>query len=241
MLSLGAPMKVPLNDFQRSYAQSRIAFIRDFLSQELGESLRRTALACAENQKKQAGITDVICGLYLQDKDEMKRHFRGDFESFVTRNFPIHRFGREGLVPKVMLNQAASESGEADAFGYSLNYSDDVIRLLWLGERLANAVGKRATLKDMIAAIALDREATDELSRCGLRSGRALADFDEEVRTIIFHATPFTDEDWPKELEFEIEKELRPPFRLEASTPSGSFQPVRFARVELNGSEVKQN
>jgi hypothetical protein len=231
-------MKVHLNDFQRSYAQNRIAFIHDLLSQELGESLRRTALACAENQKKQAGIIDVICGLYLQDRDEMNRHFRGDFESFVSRDFPIPRFGREGLVPKVMLNQAASESGEADAFGYSLNYSDDVIRLLWLGERLANAEGKRATLKDMIAAIALDRESTEELSRYGLTSGRALADFDKEVRTIIFHTTPHMGEGWPRELDFEIDKEIQPPYSLEASTPSGGFQPVRLARVKLNGSEV---
>ncbi len=229
-------MKVPLNDFQRSYAQSRVAFVRNFLSQELGESLRRTALACAENRKKQAGIMDVICGLYLQDPDEMKRHFEGDFDSVVSRNFPAHRFGQEGLVPQATLNEAATESG--GAFGYSFDFSDGVLQLLWLSERLANAVGKRGTLKDFIAAIALDRESTDELSRCGLTSGRALADFDEEVRTIIFYATPFTDQGWPKEFKFEIEKELQPPFRLEATTPSGSFQPVRFARVELNGNEV---
>jgi hypothetical protein len=189
-------MKIHLNDFQRSYAQNRIAFVHDLLSRELGESLRRTALACAENQKKQAGIIDVMCGLYLQDRDEMARHFSGDFESFVRRNFPIHRFGHAGLIPKVMLDQLASDSGEADGVGFSLNYSDDVIRLLWLSERLANAVGKRASLKDMIAAIAIDRDWMDELSRNGLTSSRTLADFDQDIRTIIFHATPHTGEGW---------------------------------------------
>jgi hypothetical protein len=231
-------MKVHLNDFQRSYAQNRIGFTYDLLSQELGESLRRTALACAENQKKEAGVIDVICGLYLQDRDEMKRHFRGDFQSFVGKNFPIHRFGHEGLIPKVMLDQLASESGEADAVGYSRNYRDEAFHLLWLSERLANFVGKRASLKDVIAAIALDREAMDELSRNGLTPARPLADFDQDIRTIIFHATPHTGEGWPRELEFEIDKEIQPPYRLEASTPSGGFQPVRFARVKLNGSEV---
>jgi len=78
----------------------------------------------------------------------------------------------------------------------------------------------------------------DELSRNGLTPARTLADFDQDIRTIIFHATPHTGEDWPRELEFEIDKEIQPPHRLEASTPSGGFQPVRFARVKLNGSEV---
>jgi hypothetical protein len=231
-------MKIHLNDFQRSYAQNRIGFRDNLLSQELGESLRRTALACAENQKKEAGVIDIICGLYLQDPDEMKRHFRGDFESFVGRNFPIHRFGHEGLIPKVMLDQLASESGEAEAVGYSRNFRDDAFHLLWLSERLANSVGKRASLKDVIAAIALDREAMDELSRNGLTPARTLADFDQDIRTIIFHATPHMGEGWPRELDFEIEKEFRPPFMLEASTPSGPFQPVRYGRVKLNGSEV---
>jgi hypothetical protein len=233
---LGAPMKIPLNAFQRSYAQYRIAFLHDLLSQEVGQSLSRTALACAENQKKQAGIIDVICGLYLQDPDEMKRHFTGNLEAFAAQLFPIHRFGREGLVPQVMLNEAATESG--GAFGYSFDFDDDVIRVLWLGERLANAVGKRATLKDVVAAIALDRESTEELSRYGIASGRALADFNEDVRTIVFHSTPHTGDDWPKEVEFDIDKQIDPPFTLEASTPSGPFQPLRSARVTLNGSEV---
>ena len=39
-------------------------------------------------------------------------------------------------------------------------------------------------------------------------------------------------------MEFEIDKDIQPPYRLEARTPSGGFQPVRLARVKLNGSEV---
>lgn len=230
-------MKIRLNDFQRGYAQRRITFFTDLLSLELAESLRRTSLACAENQKEQAGIIDVLCGLYLQDSEEITRHFRGDFKGVVSQNFPVHRFGREGLMPKVMLDGLASESGES-SFSFSLNYSDDVLRLLWLGQKLANAVGKRPSLTDVIAAVALNQEWMDELSRCGLTPSRKLADFDQEVRTVVFHATPHTGKEWPREIDFELDKEFRPPYTLEMSTPSGPFQPVRLARVKLNGSEV---
>ena len=230
-------MKIHLNDFQRRYAQQRITFFSDVLSLELAESLRRTSLACAENQKNQAGIIDVLCGLYLQDRDEISRHFKGDFADVVTRNFPVHRFGREGLFPKAMLQGLAYESGES-SFSFSLNYSDDVLRRLWLSQKLANAVGKKPSLTDVIAAVALNPEWMDELSQCGLTPSRELADFDQEVRTVIFHATPHTTEGWPRKMDFEYDGALRPPFTLEFSTPSGPFQPVRLARVRLNGSEV---
>jgi hypothetical protein len=229
-------MKIHLNDFQRGYAQHRITFV-DVLSLELAESLRRTSLACAENHKKQAGIIDVLCGLYLQDRDEISRHFKGDFADVVTRNFPVHRFGREGLVPKAMLQALASESGES-GFSFSLNYSDDVLRLLWLSQKLANAIGKKPSLADVIAAVALNQEWIDELSQCGLTPSRALADFDHEVRTVVFHATPHTTEGWPREMDFEYDGALQRPFTLELSTPSGPFQPVHLAKVKLNGSEL---
>lgn len=230
-------MKIHLNDFQRGYAQQRITFSPDVLSLELAESLRRTSLACAENEKKQAGIIDVLCGLYLQDRNEITRHFRGDFAAVVSRNFPVNRYGREGLFPKAMLQRLASESGESSFF-FSLNYSDDVLRLLWLSQKLANAVGKRHSLADVIAAVALDQEWMDELARCGLTPSRELADFDHDVRAVVFHATPHTGKEWPREIDFELDEESRPPYRLELSTPSGPFQPVRLARVKLNGSEV---
>jgi hypothetical protein len=230
-------MKIHLNDFQRRYAQQRITFFSDVLSLELAESLRRTSLACAENQKNQAGIIDVLCGLYLQDKNEIARHFSGDFAAVVNGTFPVHRFGREGLFPKAMLQGLAYESGES-SFSFSLNYSDDALRLLWLSQKLANAVGRRPSLTDVIAAVALNPEWMEELSQCGLTPSRELADFDQEVRTVIFHATPHTTEGWPREMDFEYDGALRPPFTLEFSTPSGPFQPVRLARVRLNGSEV---
>jgi len=230
-------MKIHLNDFQRGFAQHRITFFTDVLSLELAESLRRTSLACAENQKKQAGIIDVLCGLYLQDREEITRHFRGDLAPVVSQNFPVHRFGREGLFPKAMLQGLASESGES-SFSFALNYSDDVLRLLWLSQKLANAVGRRPSLTDVIAAVALDHEWMAELARCGLKPSRGLADFDEEVRTVVFHATPHTKEGWPREMEFEYDEALQPPFTLEVSTPSGPFQPVRSAKVKLNGSEL---
>jgi len=230
-------MKTHLNDFQRGYAQQRITFSPDVLSLELAESLRRTSLACAENQKKQAGFIDVLCGLYLQDRNEIARHFRGDFAAFVSGNFPVHRFGREGLFPKAMLQRLASESDES-SFSFALNYSDDVLGLLWLSQKLANAVGRKPSLTDVIAAVALNQEWIAELSRCGLTPSRELADFDQEVRTVVFHATPHTAEGWPREMDFEYDGALQPPFTLEVSTPSGPFQPVHSAKVKLNGSEL---
>jgi hypothetical protein len=230
-------MQTSLSEFQRSYAQYRLTLFGDGLSLELAQSLRRTSLACAENQKKQAGIVDVLCGLYLQDPEEIKRHFSAEFEGRVKQNFPSHRFGRDGLFPKAVLEQLASDSGEA-GFGFYLNYSDDVLKLLWLSRRLANAVGKKPSLNDVVAALGLDQEWVEELSRSGFTSSHELADFDRDVRTVIFHATPHMGKEWPREMEFEFSSALGPPYSLKVTTPSGPFQPVRVARVKLNGNGV---
>jgi len=227
-------MKKHLNASQRGYAQHRLMFSTDLLSLDLAESLRRTSLACAENKKKQAGIVDFICGLFLQDRVEMTRHFGGSLASVVTKNFPIHRFGNDGLRPRTMLDPESSEEG----FYYSFEYSDDVLHLVWLGQKLASAVGKKASLKDVIAAATLNREWMDELSRSGLRLEHAVADFDHEVGTIVFHKPTHMDKAWSRELTFDLDKEFQPPFRLEVSTPSGPLQPVRLARVKLNGEDV---
>ncbi len=200
-------MKPHLNTYQRRFAQHRIAFDTNLLSPELAQSLRRASLACAENQKEETGIIDFFCGLYLQDRNEITLHFSGDFAAVVSQNFPIHRFGPEGLVPKVMLDQVASEA-------------------------------ESASLKDVVAASALDREWMDELLRSGLTPSRTVADFDKEVRTVIFHATSHTGEGWQTEMDFERDRAFQPPFMLEVSTPSGPFQPVRSAKVKLNGSEL---
>ena len=109
--------------------------------------------------KDRAGIVDFICGLYLQDRHEIARHFSGDFAAVIDRNFPIHRFGQEGLVPKVMLDEMSSEADSCDSgFTCTLRYSDELHRLLWLSARLANAVGKKASMKDVVAAVTLDRD-----------------------------------------------------------------------------------
>ena len=227
-------MITPLNSSQRRFAQYRMAFGTDLLSAELTESLRRASLACAENQKKETGIIDLVCGLYLQDRNEIARHFNGDFATLVSRNFPIHRFGREGLVPKVALDQMTSEV----SFSYSVNYGDELLRVLWLSAKLANAVGKNASVKDVVAAIEMDPAWVDELARNGMTPTRTVADFDRDVKTIVFHATPHTAEGWPMEMDFEHDGALRPPFSLEVSTPSGPFQPVHSAKVKLNGSTL---
>jgi hypothetical protein len=215
-----------------------MTFGTNLLSPELAESVRRASLACAENQKKETGIIDFVCGLYLQDRNEIALHFSGDFAALVSQNFPIHRFGRDGLFPQVMLDQMASDGESCASGGFSLNYSDDLHRVLWLSARLANAVGKKASVKDAVAALLLELDWVEELARTGITPSRIVADFDRDVRTIAFHATPHTGEGWPREMDFEHDGGLQPPFTLEVSTPSGPFQPVRSAKVKLNGSEL---
>lgn len=231
-------MKRPLNTYQHRFAQHRMTFGTNLLSPELAESLHRASLACAENQKKETGIIDFVCGLYLQDRTEITLHFRGDFAALVGQNFPIHRFGREGLIPQVMLDQMTSEGESCASGGFSLNYSDELHRVLWLSARLANAVGKKASVKDAVAALLLDPDRVDELARTGITPSRIVADFERDVSTVLFHATPHTREGWPRAMDFEQDGVLQPPFTLEVSTPSGPFQPVRSAKVKLNGSEV---
>ena len=231
-------MKLALSTFQKRFAQHQMTLGTNLLSPVLAESLRRASLACAENQKGESGIVDLICGLYLQDPNEITLHFTGDFEAIVSRTFPIHRFGREGLVPRVMLDHLTSEDESCSSFGFPLRYTDELHHLLWLSARLANAVGKKASLKDVVAAVTLKRAWMNELAANGITPRRILADFDGEVATVIFHATPHTGEGWPREMDFEHDGSLGPPFTLEINTPAGPFQPVRSARVKLNESEV---
>jgi hypothetical protein len=233
-------MELPLKTHQRQFALQRMAFGSNLLSPEVAEALRRACLACAENQKKETGIIDFLCGLYLHFQNDLAAHFTGDFAAVVSRNFSIHRFGHEGLVPKNMLDGMTQEdpSDLATSFFYSVNLSDELLRLLWLSAKLASAVGKKASLMDVVAAAALDGNWTEELLRNGLKWKRFVADFDRDVRTIIFHAAPHTTEGWPKEMDFEHDGSFQPPFTLELSTPSGPFQPVRSARVKLNEREV---
>lgn len=231
-------MTSTLTDYQRKIAQHRMTFDH-LLSSELEQSLRRASLACAENSKAETGIIDLFCGVYLESQKEVADHFGGDFAVVVRRNFPKHRFGDQGFIPEVMLDKITSDD-DSGGVGYPLKYSDELLRLLWLATGLANAVGKRASVKDVIAAVTQDTNWTEELLRNGLAPTRKIANFKMDVETVIFHATTHMNEHWPRQMEFRYDEVLRPPFKLEASTPSGGFQPVRFAKVKLNGSSVAE-
>jgi hypothetical protein len=217
-----------------------MAFSFNLLSPEVAEALRRACLACAENQRKETGVLDFLCGLYLQFRHDLATHFTGDLASVVSQNFSIHRFGQEGLVPKNMLEGMTQDdpSDLANSFFYSVNLNDELLRLLWLSAKLSTAVGKKASLMDVVAALSLDVNWTTELLRSGLKWKRVVADFDRDVRAIVFYAAPHTTEGWPKEMDFLHDGTLQPPFILELSTLSGPFQPVRSARLNLNGKDV---
>jgi hypothetical protein len=228
-------MRRTLTDYQRRIAQHRMTFDH-LLSAEVKDSLHRASLACAENNKVETGIIDLFCGLYLEYQKEVADHFRGDFAGVVKQNFPKHRFGDQGSVPQAVLDKVTSDDG--GVVSYPLKYSDELLRLLWLATTLANAVGKKTSLKDVLAAVTQDTGWTGELLRHGLIPTRKIANFKMDVETVIFYATTHMNEHWPRQLEFEHDGLLQPPFALEVSTPSGGFQPVRLAKVKLNGREV---
>jgi hypothetical protein len=231
-------MSLSLTKYQRSIALHRITFDH-LLSPELEESLRRASLAGAENNKPETGIIEFVCGLYLQYQKEVADHFRGDFAAVLKQNFPKHRFGNQGFIPEATLDKITSDD-DSGGFGWDVKYSDELLRLLWLATTLANAVGKRTSLKDVLAAITQDRRWMNELLRCGLQPVRKIASFQTEVETVVFYATIHMSEHWPRQLEFQYDGILQPPFTLEASTPSGGFQPVRSAKIKLNGNSVAE-
>ena len=207
------------------------------LTPELEEAIRRASLACAENEKKETDLIDLFCGLYLHYKNELSDHFSGDVDVVLRKTFPKHRYGIEGLIPSAALEKATEDDDDGGIM-YSVKHSDEVLRLLWLATSLANAVGKRASLKDVIAALTQDRHWTSELSRHGLTLAHAVANFDSDIRTVVFHADTHMNTAWPRRLEFQYAGTLKPPFTLEVRTPSGGFQPVRNAQIKLNGKKV---
>src|SRR5260370_26293739 len=228
-------MRTTLTDYQRRIAQDRMTFDH-LLSSELKHSLHRASLACAENNKAETGIIDLFCGLYLESQKEVADHFRGDFDAVLKQNFPKHRFGDQGSIPQAVLDKATSD--DSGGFSYPLKYSDELLRLLWLATTLANAVGKKASLKDVVAAVTQDTGWTGEWLRHRLTPARTITNFKIDVETVIFFATTHMNERWPRQMQFEHDGILQPPFTLEVSTPSGGFQPVRLAKVKLNGREV---
>jgi hypothetical protein len=231
-------MEPTLTNYQRGIAQHRMSFDR-MLSPELDEALRRASLARAENGKKETGIIDFVCGLYLHYQEQMAAHFRGDFSALLKQNVPKHRFGNEGLIPEIVLDRITSDD-DFGGIGWDTRYSDELLRLLWLATALANAVGKKTSLKDVLAAVTQHADWMDELFRHGLVPVRKIASFKMEVETVVFYATIHMNQAWPRQLEFENGGTLQPPFTLEVITPSGGFQPVRLAKVTLNGSNVAE-
>jgi len=57
---------------------------------------------------------------------------------------------------------------------------------------------------------------------------------------VVFHATTHMNTAWPRRLEFPHDGSLEPPFTLEVRTPSGGFQPIRTAKIKLNGNKVAE-
>src|SRR5262249_16191438 len=154
-----------------------------------------------------------FCGLYLHYRDEISQHFNGDFSSALTRIFPKHRYGVEGLVPDDVLQKAATNE-ESDGVMYSVKHADEVLRFLWLASALANAVGKKASLKDALAALPQNRRWLSELSSHGLTLAHEVANFDSDIGTVVFHATTHMNTAWPRRLEFQNDGNLKPPFTV---------------------------
>jgi hypothetical protein len=232
-------VKPSLREYQRKFALHRVAF-SDLLSQDVAEALHRASLASFENDKKEIGIIGFLCALYIHDQTEVTRYIRGDFSAVLAQHMPKHRFGKEGLVPQAMLEKMGSEGDSCESVFYPFAYDDELLHLLWVAARIANAVGKRASIRDVIVALTLDSDWAGELKRNGLEPSNNLADFDKDVRTVVFHAAQHSSEHWPRHMTFEHEESIRPPFTLEIVTPSARFQPVRSAKVRLNGVEVAQ-
>jgi hypothetical protein len=229
---------MPLTDYQRRLAEHRIMFDHP-LAPDLDEGLRRASLACAENGKKETDLIELFCALYLHYQREVSDHFIGDFRSLLSRTFPKHRYGDEGLIPDAMLEKITTDD-EAGGFVYSVKHTDEVLRLLWLATALANGVGKRTSLKDVLAALTQDRRWTNELSRHGLTLAHKVANFELDIGTVVFHGDAHMNAAWPRRLEFQHDEALKPPFTLEVKTPSGGFQPVRTAQIKLNGKKVAE-
>jgi hypothetical protein len=101
-------MPVRLTEGQRKLAHHVLLFDRP-LGHEVAEALRRATLASAENRVASTGISEFLCGLYLQFGRELQVHFDGELVAMAGCVFPKHRFGDKGLVPEKVLESAASD------------------------------------------------------------------------------------------------------------------------------------
>jgi hypothetical protein len=207
------------------------------LAYEVAEALRRASLACSENRIASTGIPEFFCGLYLQFNEELQVHFDGEIVKLLERIFPKHRFGDKGLVTEEILEKAAS--GEDSSFGYEVMLSDDLLQLLWKATRLADAVGRRTSLKDVIAAITLEDKWLVELRGNGIAPGRKLRDF-RDVLNVVFFATLHAHGSWPKKMQFDVDDKIQPPFTALVKTPSGGFAAMKTATMKVNGKQVAE-
>src|SRR5581483_6562601 len=210
-------MAFHLTDNQRRLAHHVLLFDRP-LSYEVAEALQRGTLGCAENKITRTGITEFFCGLYLQFRDHLQVHFSGDIGAVVGRIFPKHRFGDKGLVAETVLENAASDK-DSTGFGYNISLSDELIRLLWTATRLANAVGRKTSLKDVVAAVALDDHWLGELRSNGISPRQEFYDF-KDVLNVVFYASIHAHGS-SKEMQFELDEKIEGPYDVLLRTPSG--------------------
>jgi hypothetical protein len=225
-----------LTDRQRQLAHHVLLFDRP-LSYEVAEALRRATLACAENRVSSSGVIEFFCGLYLQFEQELQSHFEGNMIGLVERTFPKHRFGEKGLVPEKVLENAASD--DDSSFSYSVALSDELIRLLWTATRLADAVGRRTSLKDVIAATTLDNAWLDQLRLNGIGPRQRLRDF-RDVLNVVYFVTLHAHGKWPKSIEFDLDDRIQPPFTASLKTPSGGFGAMKTGAMKLNGRQIAE-
>ncbi len=229
-------MPTPLTDRQRKLAHHVLLFDRP-LASEVAEALQRATLACAENKVASTGLLEFFCGLYLQFGQELQFHFEGNAVALLERTFPKHRFGDKGLVTETVLENAASDTDSS--FGYSVVLSDDLLRLLWTATRLADAVGRKTSLKDVIAAITLENAWLEELRRNGVVPDRKLRDF-KDVLNVVFFVTVHAHSGWPKKMEFDWDGKIHPPFTASVKTPSGGFGAMKTGLMKLNGKRIAE-
>ena len=140
-------MELPLTAYQRQLAEQRIMFDHP-LASDLEEALRRASLACAENGKKETGLIEFFCGLYLHYRKEVSDHFNGDFDAVLTRTFPKHRYGVEGLVPNAILEKAATDD-ESGGFSYSVKHRNHRATRTVLRDQTWNRFWNRLSPKEL--------------------------------------------------------------------------------------------
>jgi len=120
----------------------------------------------AQKTKKKSGVVDFFCGLDPQFRDELNSYSQGDMPAVVRQNFSVHRFRFPGTIPKVMLDN------EVLRWRSWFSLFAEVIRTGCCGccGRMASSAGKAASLKEVVAALALDHASMQEIARVGIHA-----------------------------------------------------------------------